>query len=137
MPTTSASATGYTGSSFSNRLLYDMNMARAHYGLPPMYQVYGMLYVSGRWTNHMEWYRLLNHNPLLVSQVSYHRPRWTVLGENVGDAYAQDPDSLFRAYWKSAPHRANILTRSFRYVGVTTAISGSTAWNTVDFVNAC
>lgn len=137
IPAPAANATSYTGSTFAARLLYDMNVARAHYGLPALKTVYGEWRISGWWTNQMAAAHVLSHDPKLVSLTSSFCPHWTTLGENVGYGWTGSPDALFKAYWNSAGHRANILNRSYRYVGVTAVFTGSTAWNTVDFVNAC
>lgn len=136
-PAPQASASTWNGTSFAVRLLQDMNYVRAHRGLPPLSLVYGLSVMSGHWSSHMAATSLLQHNPNLVSQANTLCPRWTVLGENVGDGYNQNPDALFQAYWNSLPHRANMLNRSFRYVGVTAVFKGLFAWNTVDFSNAC
>ena len=43
-----------------------------------------------------------------------------VYGENIGfgEAHTSSPRSMMRAWMNSTPHRANILTRSFREVGI-------------------
>jgi uncharacterized protein YkwD len=43
--------------------------------------------------------------------------RWSAWGENVAMGYAT-PRAVMRAWMHSPGHRANILTRSFRHIGV-------------------
>jgi uncharacterized protein YkwD len=57
----------------------------------------------------------LQHNPNLGSQVH----GWRALGENVGCG-AREP-GIQRAFMGSAPHRSNILSRTFTLVGIGTA----------------
>ena len=137
VPAPAANATSWTASSYAARILYDMNVARAQHGLPALHSVYGEWRISGWWSNQMAARHVLSHDPKLVSLTTSFCPHWTTLGENVGYGASNSPDTLFKAYWNSAGHRANILNRSYRYVGVTAVFTGSTAWNTVDFVNAC
>ena len=130
-------AASYTPGAYAHRLLYDMNVARARYGLPPLRAVYGLTLVAGGWSYHMSRTHVLAHNPYLLAQANLRCVRWSTLGENVGYGSTSNPDALFRAYWYSAAHRRNILNRSFRYVGVGVNYSGWAAWNTVDFANLC
>ena len=45
---------------------------------------------------------------------------WLILGENVGRGHT--PESLFRAFMESEPHRENLLYRPFNYVGIGTMV---------------
>jgi uncharacterized protein YkwD len=58
--------------------------------------------------------------------------RWSIAGENVG-AGGGDVSSLFQAFMDSAPHRRNILRRSFKHVGIGMVRRGGYLWVTMDF----
>jgi len=125
-------------SAFDARLLYDINHARTIRGIRALKVVPGSTDVAHRWSCHMAGAAWLSHNPhlgtLLESHGSYY---WTTYGENVGvTSSTAGADSLFRAYMNSPEHRANILDRTFRYVGVWTKRSGGRRWNTIDFVGS-
>jgi uncharacterized protein YkwD len=70
---------------------------------------------------------LLHHTPNLGKRVT----RWNSLGENVG--YGGTVASLHKAFMASASHKANILGRKFRFVGVGSKQVGSLLWVTVVF----
>ncbi|HZK50660.1 MAG TPA: CAP domain-containing protein [Actinomycetota bacterium] len=71
--------------------------------------------------------RLLHHTPNLGRRVT----RWTMLGENVG--YGGTVGSLHKTFMRSAPHKRNILTRQFKYVGVGAKKAHGYLWVTVVF----
>jgi uncharacterized protein YkwD len=132
----SATAASFSTSSYASRLLSLVNAARADHGLPALRLASGTTTVAANWTAHMAGSQLLAHNPDLRHQIETHgSPAWGTYGENVGQGYAADPGSLFRAYMNSPEHRANILTGAYRYVGVAVSFTGKTAWNTFDFVD--
>jgi uncharacterized protein YkwD len=137
---TPASALVYTPSltTFDARLLYDINHARASYGLRALVAAPGTTDVAHGWSCHMASSWTLAHNYRLGSALSTHGSRyWTTYGENVGmQPSTYSADAMFRAYWNSAPHRANILSRSYRYIGIWSKPSGSRRWNTIDFVGS-
>jgi uncharacterized protein YkwD len=83
--------------------------------------------VAARQTLSMTKQRRLYHTPNLGSRVT----RWTMLGENVG--YGGTVGSLHSMFMRSAPHRANILRRQYRYVGVATKKAHRSLWVTVVF----
>lgn len=66
--------------------------------------------------------------PTLARRVT----RWRDLGENVGRSYV-GPASLHRSFMNSPVHRANIMHRGFRYVGVGTTHKYGRLWATVTF----
>lgn len=71
--------------------------------------------------------RLLHHTSNLGRRVT----NWTMLGENVG--YGGTVGSLHTTFMRSAPHKRNILTRQFKYVGVGTKKAHGHLWVTVVF----
>ena len=129
-------ATSYDTLSYSARLLDLVNIARIQHGLRPLVPAPGTTTVAAGWTQHLADDRALSHNSQLGRQLATHGSRsWRVYGENVGVGSVDDPDGLFTAYWNSPEHRANILDRSYRYVGVAVLFTGSRSWNTFDFVD--
>ena len=135
-----AGASTYTPSlsTFDSRLLYDINHARTIRGIRALTVVAGTTDVAHGWSCHLAGVHLLSHNLRLGTQLESHGSYyWTTYGENVGmSATTPGADALFRAYMNSPAHRANILDRTFRYVGVWTKRSGGHRWNTIDFVGS-
>lgn len=118
-------------------LIADINRTRGVHGLRALVVVAGATDVARRWSWHLAGAQALSHNPSLVTSIERAgSSAWTMISENVGTAAAGDPGALFTAYMNSAPHRANILDASARYVGVGVVQRGSMAWNTLDFTNA-
>jgi uncharacterized protein YkwD len=68
--------------------------------------------VAQHWAEWMAEHRTLRHNPYLDSQVH----SWSELGENVGTGSGEN--AIQSAFMASAPHRDNILSRTFRQLGV-------------------
>lgn len=132
-----SSAQGYSPESYSSKLLSLVNSAREQNGLRPLTLASGTTTVAAAWTQHLANQGALSHNPGLRQDLESHgSSSWTTYGENVGEGAASDPRSLFKAYMASPEHRANILDSHYRYVGVAAVFTGSTAWNTFDFVDA-
>jgi uncharacterized protein YkwD len=117
------------------RLFRLVNQARTSRGIPALRIVPGFTDVARRWSAVMASQRRMAHNPSLVTQITSSGGRdWRALAENVG--YGYDADTLFDGYMSSAPHRANILNRSYRYVGVGwVERNGGLGYNTQVFVS--
>lgn len=64
----------------------------------------------------------LYHNPNLTRDVK----NWRVVGENVG--YGPSAGTVHVAFMHSAPHRANILDRSYTQVGIGAVVRGGRVW---------
>lgn len=140
LATQAGATTTYTPtlSSFDTRLLADINHARTARGIRALTVVAGTTDVAHGWSCHMAGVTLLAHDLRLGSLLETHGSfYWTTYGENVGvSPSTSGADVLFRAYMASPEHRANILDRTFRYVGVWTKNSGGYHWNTLDFVGS-
>jgi len=133
-----AATTAPSLSTFDSRLLYDINHARTSRGIRALTAVAGTTDVAHGWSCHMAGASWLSHDGRLGSLLETHGSYWwTTYGENVGvTSSTATADSLFRAYMNSPEHRANILDRTFRYVGVWTKSSAGRRWNTIDFVGS-
>jgi hypothetical protein len=125
-----------SSSAFGGRLVTLINQARAQHGLKALTVTSGTSTVATSWTQHLDQQQALSHNPDLGHQLETHgSPNWTAYGENVGDGPTSSADTLFQAYMNSPEHRANILGSAYRYLGIGVVFDGSTAWNTLDFVD--
>jgi len=99
------------------RLVYRINSARTARGIAALRVVPGFTDVARRWAYEQARSKTMKHNPNMARQLAAAGgSAWRTLGENVGTGY--DADSLFNAYWNSAPHRANLLNPAFRYLGM-------------------
>jgi uncharacterized protein YkwD len=97
--------------------------------------------IATNWAEHMAKTGQFEHNPHLMTKVTKACPRWSTMGENVGNSTEADPDALYRAYMRSPAHRANILDRHYHEIGIATVASTrdgvTTFWNVMDFGTAC
>jgi uncharacterized protein YkwD len=125
-------------SRFDQRLLDDINHARAAQGLRALTPAAGTTDVAHHWTCHLASTKSLEHNGRLGSQLDSHGSRsWTTYAENVGYVgHRSGADKLFRIYMQSPEHRDNILDPSMRYVGLWSKRSGKFRFNTIDFVGS-
>jgi uncharacterized protein YkwD len=122
---------------FEAALAARINNARRADGLRPLVVVPGATDVARRWSWQLARAQTLSHNPSLVGALqNAGSAAWTSIAENVGEGSSSNPASLFLAYMASPPHRANILDRSARYLGVGVVERDGVAWNTLDFTNA-
>jgi uncharacterized protein YkwD len=71
----------------------------------------------------------LYHNPYLATWLR--NISWRILGENVG--YGGSVRQVYVAFMNSPGHRANILDRRFRSVGVGVVVRNGRTWVTVIF----
>ncbi|HET7312320.1 MAG TPA: CAP domain-containing protein [Mycobacteriales bacterium] len=125
-------------SRFDTRLLGDINRARASRGIRRLALVAGTTDVAHHWSCHMAKYGVLEHDPYLRWALETHgSPDWTTYGENVGRQPTDyGADHLFHRYMSDPSHRANILDKSYRYVGIWSKRRSGARWNTTDFVGA-
>jgi uncharacterized protein YkwD len=137
-PAHAASYTPTTLRTFDAKLLHLINRARENRGLPRLTLTAGTTDVAHHWSCKMSVNSILSHNGSLGNQLETHGSYyWTTYAENVGYVAAgSGPRSLFRAYMNSPGHRANILDRDARFVGIWTKGGNGFKWNTIDFVGA-
>jgi hypothetical protein len=99
------------------RLAALINQARTSRGIPALTVTPGTTDLARDWAYNQAVRNVLYHNPGLVSGVESHGSRdWRAVAENVGRGW--DATSLFNAYMNSPGHRANILDRGLRYLGI-------------------
>jgi uncharacterized protein YkwD len=137
-PGTAHASTAPSLSAFDARLLHDINHARTARGIRALTVVAGTTDVAHHWSCHLASKMVLAHDLSLASQLDTHGSAlWTTYGENVGlESTAYGADHLFHLYMGDAAHRANILDRAFRYVGIWTKRHNGRRFNTLDFVGS-
>lgn len=72
--------------------------------------------IAEQWSQKMAYKKELDHNPYLASSVKTKCGSYKYVGENVG--YGSTSGSVFDAFMRSAPHKANILDRDYTVMGV-------------------
>jgi uncharacterized protein YkwD len=107
-----------------------MNAARAERGAAALDRVYVLRKMADRHSEEMARAGRIFHTSNLASQLRV--VSWSVAGENVGAGV--ELRTLYRAFMDSAPHRANILERSFRRVGIGVHREDGITWITLIFV---
>jgi uncharacterized protein YkwD len=124
-------------------LLKYINGARKKAGLTQVKAAPGTTDVARRWARWQAANRTMKHNPSFAQQIGKAgSPRWTKVSENVGYASACDAKQLFDAYMKSPGHRANIMDRKMRYVGLGSVDRKDRRWpcgilyNTMNFTDS-
>jgi uncharacterized protein YkwD len=98
----------------SEEFVADTNRARVNHDRRPYRVSDHLTRVAQDWAEWMARHREVRHNPYLESQVN----NWCSLGENVGRGGTEN--RIQRAFMDSYYHRENILSRSFRQVGIGT-----------------
>lgn len=134
-----AHVSGYTA--FDQRLLADMNAARADHGLDALQLNSQLEPVAYSWAQHMASAQRAHDNPRLGHAMDNACPGWHRVGETVGDAGGASADDLFNLYMHDSSGRETILNRRFQQVGVSTVATddnGSTDyWNAIEFADRC
>lgn len=125
-------------STFDTNLLHYINDARSARGIRRLTPVAGTTDVAHHWSCRLASSLLLSHDANLASALETHGSQlWTAYGENIGaQTTAYTARHLFRSYMNDPAHRANILDRSFRYVGIWSKRGSGWRWNTIDFVGS-
>ena len=107
------------GDSYTAGLFSGLNYNRAQNGLPPLTWSPKLANTAGTWAHQMSNANSLYHQNLgaLINSADY--AGYYTLGENilVGPG-SMTPNQVESAWMASAPHRANILSRSFNIVGI-------------------
>jgi uncharacterized protein YkwD len=133
LPVTSASAsTGwscYRFTSAERAFARKTNEARAQHGLRKLSLDRQLSKTASKHTSQMVSKKLLYHttNSQFYSRVT----SWSSLGENVGEGGGVG--SLQNAFMHSPEHRANVLDKSYRYLGIGVTTRNGRMWVTVQF----
>lgn len=108
-----------------------VNAARADRGLAPLRTDSDLIAIAGLRASRMASANVMNHTVGgdLAAQLKWYGVRWYRYGENVGYSSAgwtvDAARALYRAWMNSSPHRANLLSSRFNYVGVGLALRSS------------
>ena len=129
LPATPAQAKCYSPNRSERAFVRKMNAARADEDKPRLRLDPEMSKVSKVHTRAMAREESLYHTPSAV--LSKRVTNWVLLGENVG--VGGTVSSLHEAFMNSAAHRANIMLKQFKFVGVGVKRSGDRMWVTVTF----
>jgi uncharacterized protein YkwD len=108
------------------RMVAKINYARAAHGLPLLHTSRDLMAAAKSHSASMAGQQLLFHTASFSSLCC-----WDAIAENVGMGYSVD--GLHRAFMRSAPHRANILDRRMRQVGVGFTYANGRLWVTEIF----
>ena len=106
-----------------------VNRARERNGFRDLKLNLDLSAVALRHSRRMAERRKLFHTPDLASKLRSYR--WSVAGENVG--MARSLKRLMNMWMASAEHRANILRRSYRHIGVGVVRVKGYFWATLIF----
>ena len=101
----------YSFKSVEKCMMRKINHRRKTHGLSKLSWDRQLGYVGRKHAKSMARNNGIRHDSNLGSEIT----RWRSLGQNVG--VGRRCKGLFRAFWRSAPHRSNILGR-WNYVGV-------------------
>jgi uncharacterized protein YkwD len=107
-----------------------INSARNTHGLVVLDRGWKLRELADRHSRRMAEEGRIFHTESLGSKLTF--VSWRVAGENVGAGLSMW--KLYQAFMKSDPHRANILGRGFRRVGVGVYTHGGFLWVTMIFV---
>ena len=129
LPTTAANAACYRSNDKERDFARKINLARHATGENSLKLDPQLSKAAKVHTREMVNKDLLYHTP--SDSLTHRVTNWVTLGENVG--VGGTVASLHTAFMNSAPHRANILYTSFRYVGVGTMEAHGRLWVTVIF----
>jgi uncharacterized protein YkwD len=105
----------------------DINAARTAHHLRPLKVTSDLTSVAARWAATMASKRALSHNPQLGTAIH----GWEGLAENVG--LGQSVPQIHAAFMNSAPHRANILDKSYTQIGVGVVVVKGQVYVVEDF----
>jgi uncharacterized protein YkwD len=107
-----------------------MNGARNNHGAVALDRVWTLRHMADEHSKDMARAGRIFHTTNLGSRLRI--VSWSVAGENVG--VGMKVRTLFEAFMDSAPHRANILNRDFRRVGIGVFRADGFIWMTLIFV---
>jgi uncharacterized protein YkwD len=143
LPTGTAGARAHVNgfTAFDQRLLADMNAARADHGLAPLRLNNQLEPVANAWAQRMASAQRAYNNPRFGRAMNAACSDWRRIGETVGHAGEASADELFNVYMRDSAGRETILNRRFQQVGVSTVATddnGATDfWNAIEFADRC
>ena len=112
-------------------MLQLVNGERANAGVPALRLNGGAASVARAWSAYMA-QNGMSHNPDLGGDLDRAGVAWRTIAENVG--YGSSVDQVHSMFMGSGGHRSNILSGSYRQVGIGVVQSGGRVWVTIVFV---
>jgi uncharacterized protein YkwD len=140
VPSAAAATSGDTATSFDTQMVTLINGARADAGLAPVQSDPGLVSLASWWSREMAngttGYQL-EHNPDAWTMVTeFGASNRTAWAENVAVfSTSASARAVFDAYMASPPHRANMLSSRYHYIGVGTVDSSHGSFNTMEFTD--
>jgi uncharacterized protein YkwD len=127
--------------SFDQQMIVLVNNARVAAGAAKLTEAKGLTSLALWWSNQMNGgatgYNLA-HNPNAWTMVTtYGASNRTAWGENVAwsSSTATTAQQIFTAYMNSPGHKANILSKSYHYIGMGTVGGSHGLFNTTEFTD--
>jgi uncharacterized protein YkwD len=126
---------------FDHHLHHHANHARKNNGVHHYPMNHKLWKVANNWAQHLAKHGVLEHDPNLATKIGNKCPNWTDMGENVGVETGENSHQLFKAYMADPDHRANILDKHYKEVGIASVkvkVGGLVQdWDVMDFANHC
>jgi uncharacterized protein YkwD len=117
--------------SLGRSLLDWTNHVRDRHGLRPLRSRNTVVRYAARHSRRMAQRHSLFHSTTSQLTDVLSGTGWNICGENVG--YGSSLHRIERGFWRSAPHRENILRRSFDHAGIGVVRTARLTWVTVVF----
>ena len=120
-----------------------INNYRAAHGLRKLRIDAGLTSQARRWSIRIATIRALRHDPYLAASARRGGCSASRVGEIIANRSGRSVSSrsIFAMYISSRPHRAVILSRSYRFLGISTVDTatrgGRAYWDVVKFAYAC
>jgi uncharacterized protein YkwD len=127
-------AGGGAATTQASSLLARINTVRAQHHLRPLHLSAALTRVASAHSRYLDGIHALRHASADGTSASV-RIRRVYRARLVGEAIAYGPTTawIFKAWMGSAVHRAILLDRSFRSIGIGIVHDGGTYWVTADF----
>ncbi len=126
---------------FDQTMIQLVNQARHDNGVAPLAEAKGLDSVAHGWSGKLNTGSTaynLQHDPNAWNEVgSNGAANRTTWGENVAwsSSTATSAEAIFTAYMHSPGHRANILNKSYHYIGMGSSAGAHGIWNTTEFTD--
>ncbi len=129
---------------FDQQMIQLVNQARSADGAPALTEAVGLTRLSLWWSSQeaggVNNYTLAHNTNAwtMLTASPYGAANRTSWGENVAwsSSTASTAQQIFTAYMNSTGHRANILSRNYRYIGMGTVSGSHGLFNTTEFTDA-
>ena len=128
-------APAFAGSSVDRAVVRAINAQRRHHGLRPLHLSRALDRAAQRHSNAMARSNTLTHAPSLAGRLPHPRNRAWTMGETIAwlsSGTRKLASSVVRMWMHSPPHRAILLSSSYRTIGVGAKRGGGGTYFTAD-----